>query len=54
VRGELREWLRRLHEEIHVTTIFVTHDQEEAMEVAEQIVVMNKGKIEQAGTPREL
>jgi sulfate/thiosulfate transport system ATP-binding protein len=54
VRGELREWLRRLHEEIHVTTIFVTHDQEEAMEVAEQIVVMNQGKIEQAGTPREL
>jgi sulfate transport system ATP-binding protein len=54
VRGELREWLRRLHEEIHVTTIFVTHDQEEAMEVAEQIVVMNEGKIEQAGTPREL
>ncbi len=52
VRGELREWLRRLHEEIHVTTIFVTHDQEEAMEVAEQIVVMNKGRIEQAGTPR--
>ncbi|HUA75688.1 MAG TPA: sulfate ABC transporter ATP-binding protein [Solirubrobacteraceae bacterium] len=54
VRGELREWLRRLHDEIHVTTIFVTHDQEEAMEVAEQIVVMNAGKIEQAGTPREL
>ncbi len=54
VRGELREWLRRLHEEIHVTTIFVTHDQEEAMEVAEQIVVMNAGHIEQAGSPREL
>ncbi|MFI4989664.1 MAG: sulfate/molybdate ABC transporter ATP-binding protein [Solirubrobacterales bacterium] len=54
VRGELREWLRRLHDEIHVTTIFVTHDQEEAMEVAEQIVVMNAGKIEQAGSPREL
>jgi sulfate transport system ATP-binding protein len=54
VREELREWLRRLHEEIHVTTIFVTHDQEEAMEVAEQIVVMNAGRIEQAGTPREL
>jgi sulfate transport system ATP-binding protein len=54
VRGELREWLRRLHEEIHVTTIFVTHDQEEAMEVAEQIVVMNAGKIEQTGSPREL
>jgi sulfate transport system ATP-binding protein len=54
VRAELREWLRRLHEEIHVTTIFVTHDQEEAMEVAEQIVVMNAGAIEQAGTPRDL
>ena len=54
VRGELREWLRRLHDEIHVTTIFVTHDQEEAMEVAEQIVVMNAGRIEQAGTPRYL
>jgi sulfate transport system ATP-binding protein len=54
VRSELREWLRRLHDEIHVTTIFVTHDQEEAMEVAEQIVVMNGGRIEQAGTPREL
>jgi sulfate/thiosulfate transport system ATP-binding protein len=54
VRGELREWLRRLHREIHVTTIFVTHDQEEAMELAEQIVVMNHGRIEQAGTPTEL
>jgi sulfate/thiosulfate transport system ATP-binding protein len=54
VRGELREWLRRLHKEIHVTTIFVTHDQEEAMDVAEQIVVMNRGSIEQAGTPQEL
>ena len=54
VRAELREWLRKLHDEIHVTTIFVTHDQEEAMEVAEQIVVMNAGKIEQAGAPREL
>jgi sulfate transport system ATP-binding protein len=54
VRAELREWLRRLHEEIHVTTIFVTHDQEEAMEVAKQIVVMNAGHIEQAGSPREL
>jgi sulfate transport system ATP-binding protein len=54
VRAELREWLRRLHEEIHVTTIFVTHDQEEAMEVAEQIVVMNEGRVEQAGSPREL
>jgi sulfate transport system ATP-binding protein len=54
VRGELREWLRRLHEEIHVTTIFVTHDQEEAMDVAGQIVVMHGGKIEQTGTPRDL
>jgi sulfate transport system ATP-binding protein len=54
VRAELREWLRRLHEEIHVTTIFVTHDQEEAMDVAGQIVVMNRGRIEQTGTPREL
>jgi sulfate transport system ATP-binding protein len=54
VRAELREWLRRLHEEIHVTTVFVTHDQEEAMEVAEQIVVMNDGRIEQAGSPRHL
>jgi sulfate transport system ATP-binding protein len=54
VRAELREWLRRLHEQIHVTTIFVTHDQEEAMDVAAQIVVMNSGRIEQTGTPREL
>jgi sulfate transport system ATP-binding protein len=54
VRKELREWLRRLHDEVHVTTIFVTHDQEEAMEVAEQIVVMNEGRIEQVGTPRDL
>jgi sulfate transport system ATP-binding protein len=54
VRTELRAWLRRLHEEIHVTTIFVTHDQEEAMEVAEQIVVVNQGRIEQVGSPREL
>jgi sulfate transport system ATP-binding protein len=54
VRKELREWLRRLHDEVHVTTIFVTHDQEEAMEVAEQIVVMNEGKVEQVGSPREL
>ncbi len=54
VRQELREWLRRLHDEVHVTTIFVTHDQEEAMEVAEQIVVINEGRIEQAGGPTEL
>jgi sulfate/thiosulfate transport system ATP-binding protein len=54
VRKELRAWLRRLHDEVHVTTVFVTHDQEEAMEVAEQIVVLNHGKIEQMGSPREL
>ena len=54
VRQELRTWLRRLHDEVHVTTIFVTHDQEEAMEVAEQIVVMNDGKVEQSGGPRDL
>jgi sulfate transport system ATP-binding protein len=54
VRKELRAWLRRLHEDVHVTTIFVTHDQEEAMEVAEQIVVLNKGRIEQEGAPRQL
>jgi len=54
VRKELRAWLRRLHDEVHVTTVFVTHDQEEAMEVAEQIVVLNHGKIEQTGSPKEL
>jgi sulfate/thiosulfate transport system ATP-binding protein len=54
VRQELRAWLRRLHDEVHVTTIFVTHDQEEAMDVAEQIVVMNEGRIEQAGPPVDL
>ena len=54
VRQELRDWLRRLHDEVHVTTIFVTHDQEEAMEVAEQIAVINEGRIEQAGTPDDL
>jgi sulfate transport system ATP-binding protein len=54
VRKELRAWLRRLHDEVNVTTVFVTHDQEEAMEVAEQIVVLNKGRIEQVGAPREL
>ncbi|HWH09598.1 MAG TPA: sulfate ABC transporter ATP-binding protein [Solirubrobacteraceae bacterium] len=54
VRGELREWLRRLHDEIHVTTIFVTHDQEEAMDVAEQIVLMNSGRTEQVGTAEDL
>ena len=54
VRKDLRAWLRRLHDEMHVTTIFVTHDQEEAMEIADQIVLMNHGRIEQAGGPREL
>jgi len=54
VRQELRQWLRRLHEEIHVTSVFVTHDQEEAFEVADRVVVMNKGRIEQVGTPAEV
>jgi sulfate/thiosulfate transport system ATP-binding protein len=54
VRQELRDWLRRLHDEVHVTTIFVTHDQEEAMELAEQIVVLNEGRVEQAGSPADL
>ena len=54
VRAELREWLRRLHEEVHVTTVFVTHDQEEAMDVADQIAVMNRGVVEQVGGPRDL
>jgi sulfate transport system ATP-binding protein len=54
VRKELRDWLRRLHDEVHVTTVFVTHDQEEALEVADEIVVINHGRIEQAGTPDEL
>jgi sulfate/thiosulfate transport system ATP-binding protein len=54
VRMELRQWLRRLHEEIHVTSVFVTHDQEEAFEVADRVVIMNKGRIEQAGTPAEI
>ncbi|MBI3767100.1 MAG: sulfate/molybdate ABC transporter ATP-binding protein [Deltaproteobacteria bacterium] len=54
VRQELRQWLRRLHEEIHVTSVFVTHDQEEAFEVADRVVIMNQGRIEQAGTPQEI
>jgi sulfate/thiosulfate transport system ATP-binding protein len=54
VRAELREWLRRLHEAVHVTTIFVTHDQAEAMDVASQIVVMNQGRVEQVGDPTQL
>jgi len=54
VRKELRRWLRKLHNEIHVTSVFVTHDQEEALDVADRIVIMNKGKIEQMGTPSEV
>jgi sulfate transport system ATP-binding protein len=54
VRAELRAWLRRLHEEVPVTTVLVTHDQEEAMEVADRIVVMNHARIEQVGSPREV
>jgi sulfate/thiosulfate transport system ATP-binding protein len=54
VRAELRAWLRRLHDEVHVTTVLVTHDQEEAMDVADRIAVLNDGAIEQAGAPREL
>jgi sulfate transport system ATP-binding protein len=54
VRKELRRWLRRLHDELHVTSIFVTHDQEEAMEVADQVVLMNRGKVEQIGAPAEV
>jgi sulfate transport system ATP-binding protein len=54
VRAELRGWLRRLHDEAETTTVLVTHDQEEAMEVADRVVVMNEGRVEQAATPREL
>src|SRR5688572_22914683 len=54
VRQELRQWLRKLHDEIHVTSVFVTHDQEEAFEVADRVVVMNAGKIEQVGSPAEV
>ncbi|HLL89901.1 MAG TPA: TOBE-like domain-containing protein [Tepidisphaeraceae bacterium] len=54
VRRELRRWLRRLHDETHITTVFVTHDQEEALEVADRVAVLNAGKIEQLGTPEEV
>ena len=54
VRKELRRWLRRLHDELHVTSVFVTHDQEEALEAADRVVVMNQGRVEQAGTPPEV
>ncbi len=54
VRKELRRWLRRLHDELHVASLFVTHDQEEALEAADRVVVMNQGRIEQAGTPAEV
>jgi len=54
VRKELRDWLRRLHDEVNVTTVFVTHDQEEALEVSDEIVVINQGRIEQVGAPDEL
>ena len=54
VRKELRRWLRQLHDELHITSVFVTHDQEEALEVADRVVVMNQGRIEQVGTPDEV
>src|SRR5262249_7118551 len=54
VRQELRQWLRRLHDEIHMTSVFVTHDQEEAFEVADSVVVMRDGKVEQSGTPQDV
>ncbi|HJX20495.1 MAG TPA: sulfate ABC transporter ATP-binding protein, partial [Steroidobacteraceae bacterium] len=54
VRKELRRWLRQLHEEIHVTSVFVTHDQEEALELADRVIVLDKGRVQQVGTPEEV
>src|SRR5438093_2958079 len=54
VRGELRRWLVRLHDELHITSVFVTHDQEEALEIADRVVVMSRGRIEQVGSPNEI
>lgn len=54
VRADLRTWLRRLHDDVHVTTVLVTHDQQEALDVADRIAVLNKGRIEQVGTPQDL
>ena len=54
VRKELRRWLRQFHDEIHITTVFVTHDQEEALEIADEVVIMNQAKVEQVGTPQEV
>jgi sulfate/thiosulfate transport system ATP-binding protein len=54
VRKELRRWLRRFHREIKLTTLFVTHDQEEALEIADEVVIMNQGRVEQVGTPQEI
>ena len=54
VRKDLRRWLRRIHDETHLTTLFVTHDQEEALEIADEVVIMNRGQVEQVGTPQEV
>jgi sulfate transport system ATP-binding protein len=54
VRKELRRWLRRLHDELHITSVFVTHDQEEALEVADRVVLMDRGRVEQVGTPQQV